>query len=96
MERTDLIEALSSGIAYSSANPWEAVEYLLEKRKTTDKKIVFSAYDSNLCPLPNFSTWNPDYRKQQTEFVLKSIRKRLGDNVASRLKIQVDDVVIQG
>ena len=95
MERKELIELFKTGIVYSGKEPYETVEYLLNKKKTTDKKITFEAYDADLFGLPPFSTWNSNYKKEQETFILQSIYKRLGDEKASKLKIQVDDTVIQ-
>lgn len=95
MERKELIELFKTGIVYSNKKPYETVEYILNKKKTTDKKITFEAYDANLFGLPSFSTWNPDYKKEQKDFILKTIYKKLGDEEASKLKVQIDDVVIQ-
>lgn len=95
MNKKELVKKLCQNISYSNKEPWENITYLLDTKKTTPKKIVFSAYDANSFPLPAFSSWNPKHRKKQSDFLLKSIYTCLGDELASKLEIQVDDTIIQ-
>ena len=44
---------------------WTEVEWIYSNKHSTDSKLVFQAYDANLWPLPNFSTWLIDDWKQK-------------------------------
>ena len=60
---------------FSNGSGFETVEFLLSKKLSSEKKLVFQAYDANLCPLPDASRWNKDWLNRQVQFLNQVISK---------------------
>lgn len=71
MTREELLEKYKAGDGIGEG--YETEEWLLDDRPgtTDDNKLVLLAYDANMFPLPNFSTWQKEHRQKVTDYFLK-------------------------
>lgn len=66
----------------------ENIEWFFSEVLSTDKKLVFQAYDANLSPTIDFSKWNDaEFRDKQINEALKRYSGRGYD-------VWLDDVLI--
>ncbi len=57
--------------------------------ESNETKLMFKAYDANLWPLSDASTWNKKWRKKQIKFLDKAVSK---DFIG---EIWLDDVLVR-
>lgn len=68
----------------------EIVNWLLDEESSNKDKAVYFAYDSNLYPLPYFSTWkDEEYKQKQVKAALYMCKGFKGE-------VWLDDVKIRG
>ena len=75
---------------FCNGEGYEAVEFLLSKNISSDKALIFQAYDANLCPLPNASEWSEEWRTKQVEFLNGAVDESFHGDV------WLDDVLVRG
>ena len=68
---------------------FKTVEWLFSKENSTREKLVFQAYDANLCPLPDMSKWLKKY------YIEKQIKKGLQVTEGFKGEVWLDDVQIR-
>lgn len=49
-------------------------EWFYNKEYSNDDRMVFQAYDANLCPLPDIKTWKPHAIKETCEKVAEKFK----------------------
>lgn len=74
---------------FSNGLGYETVEFLFDEKESDELKLAFQAYDANLCPLPDASTWNKKWLKKQSDFLDSAISK---DFIG---EVWLDDVLIR-
>lgn len=74
---------------YGEFKDWATEEWLLNKDKSTDNKLVFEGYDANLCGLPNLSS------RPKTSWTDTLITSTLGMFSWFNGEIWLDDVKIK-
>ncbi len=75
---------------FSNGLGYETVEFLLDEKDSNETKLMFQAYDANLCPLPDASTWTKKWLKKQTKFLSNAVSKEfIGE-------LWLDDVLVRG
>lgn len=66
------LKQYESGFVVNGKHPIETVEWLFNRKDSTETKLVFLAYDANLYLLPDFSTWcNEKWKQKQISNGLK-------------------------
>lgn len=84
------LDKFKGGFAISGKEPWETVEWLLDKENSTEEKLLFQAYDANMWPLPNISKWpESDHKQKQINRALEIFNNVDGE-------VWLDDIKIKG
>jgi hypothetical protein len=65
------------------------VEWLYDAIGSNDDRLMFQAYDANLCPLPDLSKW------KRKEYIFKQIKKGLEFTSDFNGEVWMDDVKIK-
>lgn len=88
MNREELLGKYKAGDEIGEG--YETEEWLLDDRPGTtgDNKIVLLAYDANMFPLPNFSTWQKKHRQKVTAYFLNKFS-------SESFEVWLDDVRIK-
>lgn len=83
-----MISKYKAGFEVYGKHDIETVEWLFGEKESSDTKLVFLAYDANLCPLPEFSKWNEtEWKQKQIDTALKVTKDFDGD-------VWLDDIMI--
>lgn len=84
-----MISKYKGGFSVNGKHPIETVEWLFGDKESSDSKLVFLAYDANLCALPDFSNWN------KTDWKQNQIEKALAVTSEFNGEVWLDDVQIK-
>ncbi|MCI2095904.1 MAG: hypothetical protein LKK07_10215 [Lactococcus lactis] len=74
---------------FSNGLNFESVEFLLDVENSNETKLFFKAYDANLYPLPDASTWSKKWLKKQVKFLNTVVSK---DFIG---EVWLDDVLVR-
>lgn len=86
MTNQELTDMFGGGFVIG--NDETATELSFNDKVLTDNVLKFWAYDANMMPLPDFSTWNESYKDEVTSFVL-------GQTSSYDIDVWIDDTQIQ-
>ncbi len=86
MKKHDLIKRFEAGL--DTGDPQYGETWLVDEQRTKDNVLYLQAYDANLWPCTNFSTWRQGYIEQVTEEILHDI----GD---LNVTIWLDDIKVR-
>lgn len=78
-----------SGVCVDTGHPINTIEWLFQDDQSNNKKLVFFAYDANLCACPKFSTWSENEFKERQ---IKKVLERTSDFAG---EVWLDDVKIK-
>lgn len=79
-----------NGFDVYGKSDWADVNWLYNEKASNEKELLFQAYDANLWPLPNFSTWkDKNWKQKQIEKALKFTKDFTGE-------VWLDDTKIKG
>lgn len=83
-----MTEQYKAGFTKFGAHLIETIDWLYDERYSTDTSLRLLAYDANLYPCPNFSTWTEEYKQEHVDFILDRCKDWHGE-------IWLDDVKIK-
>lgn len=78
-----------AGFTTNGSHPIETVEWLLSEKDSSDIKLLFQAYDANLCPLPDLSKW------KDKQYIDKQISKGIEVVQDFNGEVWLDDIKIK-
>ena len=87
-------EKYKAGFTKEGEHLIETIDWLYDRDYSTDTSLHFLAYDANLYPCPNFSTWVDKYKQEHIDFILTRCRGWHGEIWLDDVKIKDMDVAV--
>lgn len=83
------LKKYKSGVCVDNGHPINTIEWLFQENQSSENKLVFFAYDANLCACPEFETWpESEFKQSQIDAVLKRTRDFAGEVWLDNIKIK--------
>lgn len=89
MQNNTDLSRYKGGICVDFGHPINTIEWLFQIDQSNDDKLVFFAYDANLCACPEFGTW------PESEFKELQIKKALERTSDFAGEVWLDNVKIK-
>lgn len=86
MTNQEIFEKFSGG--FFIGDGYATIELLVNDKVRSDNILKLWAYDANLMPMPDFSTWRDEGRKEVIDYVLRRTKE-------CNIEIWVDDMKIK-
>lgn len=84
-----ILEKYKSGFDVHGKHDIETVNWLIDSKDSNETELFFMAYDANLYPMPDFSSWNNnEFKQKQIDAALKRTKDFDGE-------VWLDDVRIK-
>lgn len=86
MSKEEIIENFKGGVTLGEGIDEE--ELLLDEKGSKNNTLSLQAYDANMMPSPDFSSWNPEYKNE----IINAIKKAF-KNI--NLNVLIDSVKVK-